>query len=362
MPTHLTDVLDVSLLEQLLRERYVKAQTHPDLPLTIYNYAARAQFDRCWNDVTRSCRGLVVDDEGHVVARPFMKFFNLDEHERTSLPAGVVHVSDKLDGSLGILYPTSEGFGVATRGSFVSEQAVHATRVWKDRYASAFIPNPAWTYLFEIIYPGNKIVVDYQGLDDLVLIAAIETSSGRSVSLSDAAKDWPGPVVEEFPYTSLEEAITAPARNGREGFVVHFLDRDLRLKIKHDDYVRLHHLVTGISERRIWEVLAAGRDLDEWLEAVPDELYAFVTSTRDRLLTEHASLSVEIVRTYDDVIAGMPQGWTRKDFAEAVDATGWSLSRALFLVLDGKPFDHLIWQHLRPEQHIPLFNLTEDRA
>jgi hypothetical protein len=51
-------------------------------------------------------------------------------------------VTDKLDGSLGILYPTPDGHAIATRGAFVSEQALHATELWLDRYAGWLPPLP----------------------------------------------------------------------------------------------------------------------------------------------------------------------------------------------------------------------------
>jgi RNA ligase len=362
MPTHLHDVLDVDLLEQMLAGRYVKAQVHPDLALTIYNYTPTTQFKRVWNDVTSQCRGLVVDHDGFVVARPFPKFFNLEEHSHTALPNGEVHVTDKLDGSLGILYPTPTGHAIATRGSFVSEQSVHATALWCKKYEPTFCPNPNWTYLFEIVYPANRIVVDYGDLDDLVLIAAIETGTGRSIELAEAAAGWPGPIVEELPYMSLEDALNAPMRAGKEGVVIHFLEQDLRVKIKHDDYVRLHRLITGVSERRIWEALVAGQDLEPWLEVVPDEFYTFITETSLRLQSEYETLAAEVQQRFEHMVKSLPQGWTRKEFALAVNAMNWDLSRALFLILDGKPFEHLIWSHLRPERHDPLFDQNEDTA
>lgn len=360
MTTHLHDVIDVDKLELMLEARYVKVQVHPDLPLRIYNYTQHAQFDRVWNDVTLACRGLIVNTENQVVARPFSKFFNFGEHVDATLPQGAVHVTDKLDGSLGILYPTGSGHAVATRGSFTSEQALHATDLWRRRYEGKFQPNQDWTYLFEIIYPTNRIVVDYQGLDDLVLIGAIDNVSGRTVPIVNARKGWTGPVVEEFPYSTLEEALGAPTRDGREGIVVHFLEADLRIKIKHDEYVRLHRILTGVSERRVWEALSAGDDIRGWLEAVPDEFYTFVSNCRDQLLADHAQLSQEVKLRYDNLLSDLPEGWTRKEFAAAVVSDPWELSRAMFLVLDGRSFDHLIWAHLRPEVHLPLFSRNED--
>ena len=358
---HLHDHLDATLLAQMIEQGYVKRQHHPSAELFIYNYTARTQFDRVWNDVTRACRGLITDFSGHVVARPFTKFFNHGEIADGGMPSGPVTVTDKLDGSLGILYPLGDGHAIATRGSFSSDQAVHATALFNERYAEVFRPDPAFTYLFEIIYPYNRIVVDYHGLDDLVLITAIETSTGRTVPLERARLGWPGPVVTEFAFEDLAEALAADPRPNAEGLVVHFTADDSRLKLKQDEYVRLHRLVTDVSERRVWEALSEDHDISSWLEAVPDEFYDFVTTCRDRLTGEHALLCAEVTERYAALVSSLPVGWTRKEFANAVSRiTDWPLARALYLVLDDRPFEHLVWSALRPTEHVPLFSIGED--
>lgn len=359
MPVHLDEVCDPALLASMLAERLVKVQRHPSLNLFIYNYTQLCAFQGQWNEVTRACRGLIVDGSGFVVARPFVKFFNLSEHSGESLPGGPVHVTDKLDGSLGIVYPAGDRWAVATRGSFASDQARHASELLARKYPDAGL-NPDWTFLVEVIYPENRIVVDYGDLDDLVLLGAVETSSGRSVPLADAAAVWPGPVVQEFDYVSLEEALGAPVRPGAEGLVVHFVDEDFRVKLKQDEYVRLHRIVTGVSERRVWEALSQGLDISQWLEAVPDEFFAFVTGTRDRLLREHAARVVELEDRFR-ILRDRLGSADRKDYAQAILAqSDWPLHRGLFSVLDGKDVSDLVWRSLRPAEHVPAWNRGED--
>jgi RNA ligase len=364
-PTSAAPVLDElfppGLLDEMLAARFIKIQHHPDAGLRILNYTPRAQFERVWNPVTVACRGLIVDAAGSVVARPFAKFFNLAEHPTTALPDGEVEVTEKLDGSLGILYPVGDRFEIATRGSFRSEQAVHATSRWRERYEGRFLPRPGWTYLFEIVYPANRVVVDYAGTDDLFLLGAVETATGRSVPLAEVAGSWPGPVVEVHPVRSLADALALPARRNAEGFVLRFVAEDLRVKVKHDEYVRLHRVVTDLSERRIWEALAEGVDLEAWLEAVPDEFFGFVTETRDRMLAEFASLTSEVEERFCALLGGLPEGWSRREFAAQVTAMrDFPLAKALFSRLDGKDFDAMIWHHLRPADHMPVWGRSED--
>lgn len=359
---HITDLLDPELLGAMVEQRYVRAQQHPEAALTVYNYTSAAQYERVWNDVTLACRGLIVDSAGVVVARPFRKFFNYSEHVDGQLPSDEpVHVTDKLDGSLGILYPLGDRWAIATRGSFSSDQAAHGTKVWNERYATTFTPTPGWTYLFEIIYPENRIVVDYGDIDDLVLLGAVEIRTGRSIPLTEARAGWPGPVVTELEYHTLADALAAPQRENSEGVVIHFTASDQRVKFKSEEYMRLHRIVTGVSERRIWEALSSGDDLNAWLDAVPDECYAFVSTTRDALLAAHAARHSQFVEQYEAIHSALGEGSTRAQFAASVNQLPDRAERAaMFALLDGRTIDELVWNGLRPERHIPMFALSED--
>ena len=95
-------------LEQYSRTGHLFTQKHPKLPLSIWNYTPKTQYGelynqyKLWDEVTLQCRGLVIDDEGKVVARPFKKFFNIEENQYE--PTSEFEVFEKMDGSLGILF------------------------------------------------------------------------------------------------------------------------------------------------------------------------------------------------------------------------------------------------------------------
>ena len=77
-------------------------------------------------------------------------------------------ITAKLDGSLGIAYTHPEGeVRLATRGSMTSHQATEATRIWQEKYRRVAIPEGT-TPLFEIIYPDNRVVLNYGDMRDLV--------------------------------------------------------------------------------------------------------------------------------------------------------------------------------------------------
>src|SRR5579885_481968 len=172
--------VDVGSLWELVENGYLTGRSHPSADLIIWNYTAKAQYEKHWTEETMMCRGLITTSAGEIVARPFPKFFNYEEYEG-QIPKEPFTVTEKMDGSLGILYFVDGKPAIATRGSFTSEQAIRATAILRERYEH-FPFSPHYTYLFEIIYPGNRIVVDYGKMDDLVLLATIYTKTGAEHS------------------------------------------------------------------------------------------------------------------------------------------------------------------------------------
>lgn len=356
----LYDLLPEADLTHALNERLVGKREHPAYPLAILNYTERCQYERgLWSPVTMACRGLVYrTDTLDVVARPFRKFFNYGQAEApiVALDARVV-VADKLDGSLGILYPTPEGWAVATRGAFTSDQAIHATAVFRERYADSQVPDGV-TLLFEIIYPTNRIVVDYGPQDDLVLLGGVEIATGKSLPLSDLV--WSGPRAAVLAECSVADALAIPPRPNAEGLVLHLVDTDERVKVKQEDYVQLHRIVTGFNERVVWEHLSNGKPLGELLAPLPDEFHEWARRVADGLGASIQADVVEIESAFAATVATLPEGWTRKDFA--LKAKDHRMPWGLFAKLDGKDYLPSVWKNHYPAALQGPRSFTEDTA
>lgn len=359
MSIHLWDLLDLQALDTALEDGYVREQHHPTLPLRILNYTEKAQYERAWNGVTLNCRGLIVEDTGKVVARPFQKFFNYSEHpEGTFDLTARVTATDKLDGSLGILYPTSDGHAIATRGSFTSDQAQHATKLWQDRYAGTAQVDENITWLFEIIYPENRIVCDYGGADDLFLLGGVHHRNG--VPVAPDVLDYPGPKVTRFSYGTLAEALAAQPRPGAEGIVICFARDATLVKVKQEDYVALHRLVTGLNARVVWERLGAGETVQQICEPLPDEFHPWVEGVATDLTTRAAQMLTGAHKEHARITAALPDCWTRKDYA--AEASRSEHRAWLFMLLDGKDPAPKIWRTLRPSGEDRPVNVSEDTA
>jgi T4 RnlA family RNA ligase len=340
-------MINTELLQKMIDEGWVVRQSHPNAALFIYNYTQAAQYERMWNEVTLACRGLILDAAGRVVARPFPKFFNYGEIEDQVIPNERFEVYEKMDGSLGILYWIDQKPFIATRGSFNSEQAQIANRLLHNNYAAALAHlDTANTYLFEIIYPENRIVVDYGNTEALVLLAIIDTATGADLPLLDLGF----PMVQRFDGLNELERLKTLETENREGFVVKF-QNGLRIKIKFEEYVRIHRIITQVSSITIWEFLKDDQALDTILDRVPDEFYQWVRKTIASLEQAYKSIETEARAEFKTLE-------TRKE--TALYFMTCKHTAILFKMLENRNYAPIIWKMLRPTHEKPFSNQTQD--
>lgn len=329
-------------LDKRVEFKHLTCRKHPMADLWIYNYTPVCQFEKIWDEYTMMARGLILDAQDNVVARPFKKFFNLGEHQG-ALPSGTPEIYEKFDGSLGILYWIGDDAYIATRGSFESEQAIKGTELLKG-YRTLILDRTK-TYLFEIIYPDNRIVVDYGSREDLVLLAVIDTQTGVEEKLEDYCYDFPFVSPVEISVSDLG----SKQETNKEGFVLKWAN-GFRLKYKFDEYVRLHRILTGFSERRVWELLKDKTDFGQFLDKVPDEFYQWIKDVRNRLNSEFLTKKMKTI----NLVGGLREGMTRKEHAAYILENGKELSAMAFKHLDGKDYDNLIWDSIYPPATKPF--------
>lgn len=339
-------MFETSLLNEMMAEGFVVRQNHPEADLFIYNYSQKAQYDRVWNEVTLNCRGLIMDSNMNIVARPFPKFFNLGEQENQHVPNEPFEVYEKMDGSLGILYWHNNQPFIATRGSFTSDQSVKANAILQAKYGHVLANlSPAKTYLFEIIYPENRIVVDYGALEDLVLLSVVDNATGKEDTLEEIGF----PVVKRYDGVNDISQLQLLEENNREGFVIRFAS-GLRYKVKFKEYVRIHRIITQVSNISIWEYLRADNDLNELLDRVPDEFYNWVRKTNADLLSAFAEIENTAKAEFKDL-------GDRKETALYFQQCTYPA--ILFSMLDKRDYSDAIWKMLRPTFSKPFSNIEE---
>lgn len=345
---HVSTIFSVDDLKKAIDDGWVRFQVNEDNTLSIFNYTEVAQYKRYWNNVTLNCRGLILDNYMNIVARPWKKFFNYGERPLLFSTDDPVEVTDKKDGSLGILYrhPMTGDWKIATRGSFLSEQAIHATKVWNDKYSHVTVPDEGLTCLFEIVYPENRIVLDYGEMDDLVLLGSVQNKYGWYYGPNETAGmiGWTGPVTEVFEYRTTNDAFK-DYRPNAEGLVIRAGSE--MVKLKQDDYVTLHKLVTGLNERAVWERLKSGETRDSICASLPDEFHGFVDNVANDLEEKFQNIYRSAHVDYCTVLNMMPAKYTRKEFA--LKATQFKYPSLLFSFLDNRSVTESIWDMIRPK-------------
>lgn len=346
----LAQLVDPAALTAALADGLVLARRHPTLPLTVYNYTPKAAFQHVWTPVTLTCRGLIVADDGQVVARPLAKFFNLDEHraELGEPPAGPFTVWDKLDGSLLIVTRYAEQLVAATRGSFTSEQAAAGRRLLAGYDTTAITEGTTW--LFEVIDASSQVVLTYD-FADVVLLTVRDTATGAETLPDDPALAAVGFRRAARIHADSLDALAADAahspRTDVEGFVVRFAD-GTRVKVKYAEYVRLHKLLAGLTPKTVWQWLRDGEDLTARAAEVPDEWFPWLQTTVATLREQMAAIDAAADAAFTQVAATAGTA-DRKAFAQAVLADHRALAALLFAKLDGRDVTAELLKRVRPD-------------
>jgi hypothetical protein len=321
-------------------------QVHPSLPLTIWNYTEKVQYENLWDEVTLMCRGLVTDETGDIVATPFHKFFNIEEGKFT--PTEKFEVYEKMDGSLGIVFWYRGQWVVATRGSFTSDQAIKAREILKKYNTDIMFRH--LTFCFEIIYPENRIVLDYGADEKLVLLGTFD-KNGKEMDV-EIWSQWGFDVVKKYDGIKDFKELKSMVKDDQEGFVVKFSNGD-RIKVKGVEYLRLHKIMTNVTTTGIWEYLKNGEDVMELLKDVPDEFYKKIENYIKDLRYYYFQISEDVGKRFDYMMYGKYNDkepiTDRKEFAEWVFTQPKHMSGILFRMFDKKDYSEIIWNLIRPE-------------
>lgn len=354
-PTFIDDIASREEFDRMVAERLVSKQSHPEYPYSIYKYSQSATYTKTWNEVTLASRGLIIHDEtGEILARPFDKFFNYNEDNVPKhLLVGDIHVTEKLDGSLGISFINPDGdLEISTAGGFQSEQAAHATKIYNERYKGKWEPRDGVTYMWEIIYPENRIVVDYGDEDDIYLLGARNIATGETIPVNQLTEwKWKRAQTHEG-FQSMDKVLSSPDRSNAEGYIVHYTQTDVRVKYKHEEYVKIHRIATGLSEFTLHNLLATGgKDkIEEYRKYAPEEFLTFINDNVSKLEEKYANEEQKIVAVYNKLSASLPEDVSQKDFALEVQAhIPKELNSHMFSLRAGKGVNQKqIWESIKP--------------
>lgn len=209
----------------------IKVAYHETLMLLKYNDTI---YTTGLHNLAVQCRGKVLDKNTlEIVSYPFDKFHNLDGAKSTTKEkveallkkVKTITVAEKIDGSMIAISKYKGDFIITTTGSFKTEQIAVAKDMIQEQYIQLYDNiKEHHTYIFEIIYLKNQIIVDYGQERALYLLAVrnIETTrflpEDEVVQISNTIGT---PIAKKHTFTSLDEFVAKQSEDfcNKEGFV-----------------------------------------------------------------------------------------------------------------------------------------------
>ena len=329
-----------------------------------------------WNSFERACRGIVFETiSGNIIARPFSKFFNVDQDIKNRDPEMYInYCARKEDGMLVIAYYYNGQWNANTKKTFNHPEA----QEWLDKMSK-----DDWhkncTYMFELCVPSTRQVVHYDPEQDgLYLLAMRDIHYGDYLEqrIMDGFTQFKRP--QNYDYITLAEVREEVEKlhpHEQEGFVIHYVDGIVE-KVKSKKYFELHRLLSKVTIRNLQQAIfklnydIAVKDgenvkhLTKYLAGLPDyslgDLYntipAHFLSTvcaMYKLIWEDVVCTAipEIERIYRD----LPKE-NRKEFAKIVLREHKKYAPSLFAKLDGKNYEllYLMTQEYTYDVQVPV--------
>jgi len=349
--------MDFQRLDKLAEEGYLRRVVSPCGRLVLYNYSDKCVFDKKWNKYTLNARGTVYElNTGKIVAKAFPKFFNFSElpvsKSRNLAKQTNFTTIEKVDGSLGVVYFYDGSWRINTRGSFTSDQAIEGAEILK-KY-NLFHLNTDITYLVEIIYPENKIIVDYGSCRALALLGAYNKITGLEADesflreTSDKVNMW---IPKRYVFNSIDELIADQERlpSTEEGFVVRFSSGE-RVKFKSLEYLKIARLLSHLTPLHLWEHMSLGIVNKQVLMELPEEFRPEIDGVVNELQREYNRLKEEIFAESTKIIEETKSADNQK---KAIGLMKKELkhSSCIFSILDEQQhrIDDYIMKQIRPK-------------
>lgn len=170
-------------------EFIIAEREHYDVINYMVAFPDSFDMDNEYGAMRRECRGLKFYKDGRIAARPFFKFFNINERTETNINnvdwSKPYTIMEKRDGSMihpilidnKVCWMTKMGI---TEVSAQAEKFIEKNTNYVE-FAKWCIENQL-TPIFEYTSPNNKIVVRYEK-DELVLLAVRHNITGEFMDI-----------------------------------------------------------------------------------------------------------------------------------------------------------------------------------
>jgi hypothetical protein len=331
-------------------------------------------FFELYDGFYKECRSIVIDVKAEtIVLCPFKKFRNLNECEETSLinvkekilKAKKVEISEKIDGSM----QTASSY----KGQIImaGAQAIDPANSWRlqdgyqmilsnENYIKMIKDNPNWTFIFEYVSLKDAHVVKYtKEQEGMYLIGIRDKITGKQYSYQDVidiAQYYHVEKTIQIYLQSLDEVLSELDKyksNEREGVVL-YID-GFQVKIKYNDYVQIHRILSIVSSSNLIIEHIADDKYDDLISKVPEAYRSRVNKIKD-VICNYINEMEETVNKYFKQAHNNSNN--RKEFMIWVDKNvplkykGYIKNKYL-----GKPYNYLKNQLCSSTPH--YYNLSE---
>jgi RNA ligase len=260
------------------------------------------------------------------------KFFNLNQvpgYQYTDVKdKKISSVADKRDGSMITFVKINGKVFAKTKFSFQSEQALIAQEFYEKDSGIKALVDEFLAYdvqpFFELTGPMNQIVLRYSKTE-LKIIQVRDNRDGSYITLNERYREYlftkfkvlTADSYNNNDYTFEKMIELRETIKGIEGWVV-TTECGMMIKIKTEEYMKLHHLMTDAVTREDEVIrMTLDEEIDDVLAEIPMdalELRFFVETISDGIVDHVNELSEKIKEMYIDMKTLYPE---RKDFAIA---------------------------------------------
>ena len=323
-------------LEQYIKDGYIRVQKHPTKPLFIYNYTQQTQMERKWDEITRVCRGLVLDDRNHIIIQCPPKFFNLGEPEAADVSFNNSVISEKLDGYyISFKIDFNYGIVITSRGSFDNQY----TRAVQDFLNKDVVEKLKlnYSYFCELCqnFPGDEGIIVAKHPIPRLVCWGIKTP--QNIEILPNKDDCPLEIARTFTPAQSKSYL----KEEHEGVVLLNTTTMERVKVKTEWYLQMHRIISDCTPKRVWELLSEGKRV-QGLD-IPDEMMPQMLKWQQIFIKKYASILRKLEKYQTRT-----SNWTDKELGLSQEIPPFYKT----LLFSGRKSkqnvqQELIWKHLK---------------
>ena len=263
-------------------------------------------------------RGIILEDKTfNVLCYSFDKFWNSSEELASDIDWDSARVLEKMDGSMIKLWNYNNQWRVSTMATIDAKDAPLIScnenintfydlfeLAWKNNDVDIETLNKDYTYIFELVSPYNRVVVNYPKAD-LYHIGTRDNKTLKELNIDIGFKK-----PKEYSFSNLDEVVEMAEKlpYSEEGYVI--VDKHWnRVKVKSPSYVAVHHLKNNgvISEDRAL-IIIKKNEKSEFLSYFPE--YSDDLNKIEAKYKKYLKLVNESLNEFDNY-----KDLPRKDFA-----------------------------------------------